>query len=168
MSTISEEQAARLEDGPVLSADCKREVANSILHILETVGDDPQRAVARIEAEDVVARLLLLAGIALSATLGLTIVSTGLVRRSQDHPASAPLRVEGKVGAAQFVGDGPRHLRGQGGQAGDGPLVALGVAGDGPGVDPLGSRGDRVVPTPCRRGPRALRDQRRRRVRTRR
>jgi len=43
MSTIREDQAARLEDGPVLSADCKREVANSVLHILETVGEDPER-----------------------------------------------------------------------------------------------------------------------------
>ena len=43
MSTIREDQAARLEDGPVLSANCKREVANSVLHILETVGEDPER-----------------------------------------------------------------------------------------------------------------------------
>ena len=43
MSSINEEQAARLEDGPILSADCKREVANSVLHILETVGEDPHR-----------------------------------------------------------------------------------------------------------------------------
>ncbi len=43
MTAIKEKQAARLEDGPVLSANCKREVADSILHILEAVGEDPQR-----------------------------------------------------------------------------------------------------------------------------
>lgn len=43
MHTISEELAARLKDGPVLSAGCKREVANSILHILDSVGEDPER-----------------------------------------------------------------------------------------------------------------------------
>ena len=43
MSTISEERTAHLEDGPVLSAECKREVANSVLHILQSVGEDPER-----------------------------------------------------------------------------------------------------------------------------
>jgi len=43
MSTISEEQAVRLVDGPILSAECKREVANSVLHILQSVGEDPDR-----------------------------------------------------------------------------------------------------------------------------
>ncbi len=43
MHTISEDLAARLKDGPVLSAGCKREVANSILHILDSVGEDPER-----------------------------------------------------------------------------------------------------------------------------
>ncbi len=43
MHTISEELAARLKDGPVLGADCKRVVANSVLHILESVGEDPTR-----------------------------------------------------------------------------------------------------------------------------
>lgn len=43
MHVISEELAARLEDGPVLSAECKREVANAILHILYSVGEDPKR-----------------------------------------------------------------------------------------------------------------------------
>ena len=40
---IDSEMAARLEDGPVLSAKCKREVANSVLHILRSVGEDPER-----------------------------------------------------------------------------------------------------------------------------
>lgn len=43
MSPINEVQDSRLEDGPVLSAQCKREVASSVLHILEAVGEDPQR-----------------------------------------------------------------------------------------------------------------------------
>lgn len=43
MSTISEEQAAALQDGPVLSAECKVIVANSVLSILEAVGEDPNR-----------------------------------------------------------------------------------------------------------------------------
>ena len=43
MKTISEAVAARLKDGPVLDAECKREVANSILHILESVGEEPDR-----------------------------------------------------------------------------------------------------------------------------
>ncbi|MFQ5946115.1 MAG: GTP cyclohydrolase I FolE [Anaerolineae bacterium] len=40
---IDSELAARLEDGPVLSAKCKREVADSVLHILRSVGEDPER-----------------------------------------------------------------------------------------------------------------------------
>ncbi|MFQ5796174.1 MAG: GTP cyclohydrolase I FolE [Candidatus Bipolaricaulia bacterium] len=43
MQLISEELAARLKDGPVLSAGCKREVANAVLHILNSVGEDPSR-----------------------------------------------------------------------------------------------------------------------------
>ncbi len=43
MRLITKEQAARLEDGPVLSARCKEEVANSVLHILRSVGEDPSR-----------------------------------------------------------------------------------------------------------------------------
>jgi GTP cyclohydrolase I len=43
MSTISDEQAASLQDGPVLSAECKVIVANSVLSILEAVGEDPSR-----------------------------------------------------------------------------------------------------------------------------
>ncbi len=40
---IDDELAARLEDGPILSADCKKEVANGVLHILAAVGEDPKR-----------------------------------------------------------------------------------------------------------------------------
>ena len=43
MRTISDELAERLTDGPVLDATCKREVANSVLHILESVGEDTDR-----------------------------------------------------------------------------------------------------------------------------
>ena len=43
MNVISEEKAALLEDGPVLKASCKREVANAVLHILRSVGEDPER-----------------------------------------------------------------------------------------------------------------------------
>lgn len=43
MRRISEEAAARLEDGPVLSADCKRVVADAIVNILAAVGEDPER-----------------------------------------------------------------------------------------------------------------------------
>ena len=43
MRTISSELAERLTDGPVLDATCKREVANSVLHILESVGEDTDR-----------------------------------------------------------------------------------------------------------------------------
>ena len=43
MHTISDEQAAQLEDGPILSRECKEIVANSVLNILYAVGEDPQR-----------------------------------------------------------------------------------------------------------------------------
>lgn len=40
---ITEEQEAVLEDGPVLSHECKTIVANSVLNILYAVGEDPSR-----------------------------------------------------------------------------------------------------------------------------
>lgn len=43
MHLVNDEIAARLEDGPVLSAKCKREVANGVLHILHSIGEDPDR-----------------------------------------------------------------------------------------------------------------------------
>ena len=43
MYEISDEQAANLEDGPILSKDCKISVANSVLNILYAIGEDPQR-----------------------------------------------------------------------------------------------------------------------------
>ena len=43
MSTLPEERAAHMIDGPILSANCKRDVANSVLHILQCVGEDPER-----------------------------------------------------------------------------------------------------------------------------
>lgn len=43
MTLIKQEQVRDFEDGPILSAQCKNEVANSVLHILEAVGEDPQR-----------------------------------------------------------------------------------------------------------------------------
>ncbi|MFQ5947297.1 MAG: GTP cyclohydrolase I FolE [Acidimicrobiia bacterium] len=43
MRLISEELAASFEDGPVLSAGCKAEVANAVAHILRSVGEDPER-----------------------------------------------------------------------------------------------------------------------------
>jgi len=43
MRQISEEAAAQLEDGPLLSADCKRVVADAIVNVLAAVGEDPQR-----------------------------------------------------------------------------------------------------------------------------
>ena len=42
-SQLSEELVALLKDGPVLDASCKREVASSVLHILEAVGEDIER-----------------------------------------------------------------------------------------------------------------------------
>ncbi len=43
MRLLTPDQVSRLEDGPVLSARCKEEVANSVLHILRSVGEDPHR-----------------------------------------------------------------------------------------------------------------------------
>lgn len=43
MSPIGIDEADELEDGPILSAECKKEVANSVFHILEAVGEDPYR-----------------------------------------------------------------------------------------------------------------------------
>lgn len=43
MRRISEEAAALLEDGPVLSADCKRVVADAMVNVLAAVGEDPER-----------------------------------------------------------------------------------------------------------------------------
>jgi GTP cyclohydrolase I len=43
MHTISEAMAESFKDGPVLKANCKRSVANSILNILYDVGEDPER-----------------------------------------------------------------------------------------------------------------------------
>ncbi len=43
VTSISDELAALLKDGPVLDASCKREVASSVLRILEAVGEDPKR-----------------------------------------------------------------------------------------------------------------------------
>ena len=40
---VDDELAARLEDGPILSAECKKQVANAVLHILSAVGEDPKR-----------------------------------------------------------------------------------------------------------------------------
>ncbi len=40
---VDDALAARLEDGPVLSAGCKKQVANAVLHILTAVGEDPTR-----------------------------------------------------------------------------------------------------------------------------
>ena len=40
---ISEEMAASFEDGPVLAAGCKVEVANAVAYILRAVGEDPGR-----------------------------------------------------------------------------------------------------------------------------
>jgi GTP cyclohydrolase I len=43
MYQISDEAAAQLEDGPLLSAACKRVVADATLNVLYAVGEDPQR-----------------------------------------------------------------------------------------------------------------------------
>ena len=43
MHEISNEQADKLYDGPVLSKECKTIVANSVLNILYAVGEDPER-----------------------------------------------------------------------------------------------------------------------------
>lgn len=43
MRLISEEMAASFKDGPVLDAECKIEVANSVARILHSVGEDTER-----------------------------------------------------------------------------------------------------------------------------
>ena len=43
MRLISDEMAANFEDGPVLEAKCKIEVANAVAHILHSVGEDNAR-----------------------------------------------------------------------------------------------------------------------------
>ncbi|GMQ84754.1 MAG: GTP cyclohydrolase I FolE [Acidimicrobiia bacterium] len=43
MRLISDEMAANFEDGPVLDAKCKIEVANAVAHILKAVGEDQER-----------------------------------------------------------------------------------------------------------------------------
>ena len=43
MNKLSNEQISLLTDGPILSADSKEVVANSVLHILDAVGEDPSR-----------------------------------------------------------------------------------------------------------------------------
>ena len=43
MRLISDEMVASFKDGPVLEAACKVEVANSIAHILKSVGEDTER-----------------------------------------------------------------------------------------------------------------------------
>lgn len=43
MYEISDEQQAKLKDGPALSKECKTVVANSVLNILHAVGEDPDR-----------------------------------------------------------------------------------------------------------------------------
>ena len=43
MRLIPDEMAANFKDGPVLEAECKIEVANSVAHILKSIGEDPHR-----------------------------------------------------------------------------------------------------------------------------
>ncbi len=43
MRLISDEMVASFKDGPVLEAACKIEVANSVAHILKSVGEDTER-----------------------------------------------------------------------------------------------------------------------------
>jgi GTP cyclohydrolase I len=43
MHTITEDVAAQFEDGPILTAECKRLIANSALNILYDTGEDPER-----------------------------------------------------------------------------------------------------------------------------
>lgn len=43
MQEISNEQEAKLHDGPLLPKECKTIVANSVLNILSAVGEDPSR-----------------------------------------------------------------------------------------------------------------------------
>jgi len=56
MRLISDEMAARFKDGPVLEAACKIEVANSVAHILRSVGEDTEREGLR-NTPDRVARM---------------------------------------------------------------------------------------------------------------
>ncbi len=43
MNRISDEMAANFKDGPVLKSSCKIEVANAVMNILNSVGEDPTR-----------------------------------------------------------------------------------------------------------------------------
>ncbi len=43
MNRISDEMAANFKDGPVLKSSCKIEVANAVMHILNSVGEDTTR-----------------------------------------------------------------------------------------------------------------------------
>ncbi len=43
MHVVDDEIATAFDDGPVLSAGCKRVVAQAVRHILEAVGEDPAR-----------------------------------------------------------------------------------------------------------------------------
>ena len=43
MQLISDETVANFKDGPVLSKDCKAVVANSVAHVLKSVGEDLER-----------------------------------------------------------------------------------------------------------------------------
>ncbi len=56
MRLISDEIAASFKDGPVLEAACKMEVANSVAHILDSVGEDIEREGLR-NTPDRVARM---------------------------------------------------------------------------------------------------------------
>jgi GTP cyclohydrolase I len=50
---IPEEMAARFQDGPVLSKECKVVVADAVAHILRAVGEDPEREGLRSTPERV-------------------------------------------------------------------------------------------------------------------
>ena len=41
---ISDDMIAAFEDGPVLKRECRAEVANSVAHILHSVGEQPRTA----------------------------------------------------------------------------------------------------------------------------
>ncbi len=56
MRLISDEMVASFKDGPVLEAVCKVEVANSVAHILRSVGEDTEREGLR-NTPDRVARM---------------------------------------------------------------------------------------------------------------
>lgn len=53
---ISEEMIGNFEDGPVLDRHCKAEVANSVAHILHSVGEDIERD-GLLKTPDRVARM---------------------------------------------------------------------------------------------------------------